>query len=250
MSCLYAPGLECSSKAWPLRTEGSGAWVSLSGKATWRPSSWIGWRSRSWIRLLSGTISSQSRALICVEEWISSLPASLASPTAMQATSKAPTMNETSGLPSETSCATWVRATSSWRMSRALFDIPMDSCGGLETWPTSGSMRSGTCFRRKESEPLIVGAGCSSSRGEHPTPAASAYGRNKGGGNPEGPERPSLETMARAGDLPGHPKGALNPEWPEQAMGWPTGATGFELSATEWTRWLRLMRSELSRLEQ
>jgi hypothetical protein len=31
-------------------------------------------------------------------------------------------------------------------------------------------------------------------------------------------------------------------------MGWPTGWTGFAFAATEWFRWLRRMRSELSQL--
>ena len=35
-----------------------------------------------------------------------------------------------------------------------------------------------------------------------PTLSATPYGRNKGGQNPDGPERPSLETMAKQGMLP------------------------------------------------
>jgi DNA (cytosine-5)-methyltransferase 1 len=35
-----------------------------------------------------------------------------------------------------------------------------------------------------------------------PTPSAVTYGTNCGGQNPEGPERPSLDTMARRGMLP------------------------------------------------
>lgn len=35
-----------------------------------------------------------------------------------------------------------------------------------------------------------------------PTPAASSYGRNKGGANPDGPERPSLDTLARTWPTP------------------------------------------------
>lgn len=35
-----------------------------------------------------------------------------------------------------------------------------------------------------------------------PTLSATSYGRNKGGANPNGPERPSLETMAKKGWLP------------------------------------------------
>lgn len=47
-------------------------------------------------------------------------------------------------------------------------------------------------------EPRIDGSGF----GWLPTPSATTYGRNKGGQNPDGPERPSLETMARGGMLP------------------------------------------------
>lgn len=35
----------------------------------------------------------------------------------------------------------------------------------------------------------------------------------------------SLASMAVLGMLPNHPKGSLNPEYVEQAMGWPTGST-------------------------
>ena len=40
----------------------------------------------------------------------------------------------------------------------------------------------------------------------------------------------------------------LNPLFVEALMGWPAGWTGFGFAATEWSRWLRLMRSELLRL--
>jgi hypothetical protein len=40
----------------------------------------------------------------------------------------------------------------------------------------------------------------------------------------------------------------LNPQFVEALMGWPTGWTGFGFAATEWCRWLRRMRYELSRL--
>ncbi|GHE01003.1 hypothetical protein GCM10008024_14900 [Allgaiera indica] len=40
----------------------------------------------------------------------------------------------------------------------------------------------------------------------------------------------------------------LNPAFVEALMGWPTGWTGFASAATEWSRWLPRMRSELSRL--
>jgi hypothetical protein len=40
----------------------------------------------------------------------------------------------------------------------------------------------------------------------------------------------------------------LNPLFVEALMGWPTGWTGFGSVATEWSRWLRRMRSELLQL--
>lgn len=64
----------------------------------------------------------------------------------------------------------------------------------------------------------------------YPTPTACSYGRNKGGQNPEGKVRLSLESMARQGGL-GH-RGKLNPAWVEWLMNYPTGWTAFALSAT------------------
>ncbi len=40
----------------------------------------------------------------------------------------------------------------------------------------------------------------------------------------------------------------LSPLFVEALRGWPTGWTGFACVATAWSRWLRRMRSELSRL--
>jgi len=40
----------------------------------------------------------------------------------------------------------------------------------------------------------------------------------------------------------------LNPLFVEALMGWPIGWTGFVFAATEWSRWSRLMRCEISRL--
>lgn len=48
-----------------------------------------------------------------------------------------------------------------------------------------------------------------------------------------GKVRYSLEQMAKRGMLPGHPKGSLNLEWTEQAMGLPMGWSGTAFSATE-----------------
>jgi DNA (cytosine-5)-methyltransferase 1 len=55
-------------------------------------------------------------------------------------------------------------------------------------------------------------------------------------------------TMPTAGSDISAQRRTLNPAFVEALMGWPTGWTGFDSAATEWCRWLRRMRSELSRL--
>jgi hypothetical protein len=58
-----------------------------------------------------------------------------------------------------------------------------------------------------------------------PTPTACDYGKNVGrksdGITPSGRDRWSLTVRARRGELPAHPLGYLNPQWIEQAMGFP-----------------------------
>lgn len=73
-----------------------------------------------------------------------------------------------------------------------------------------------------------------------PTPTASYYGSSNNGDPGDHREeyalrgKPSIWTMARAGALPFHPSGPLDPDWVEWAMGFPegwtlppTGQTGF-----------------------
>ncbi len=68
-----------------------------------------------------------------------------------------------------------------------------------------------------------------------PTPAASNYGRNKS--NSEGSAiRLSLHGMATRGVLPGHPKGSLNPEWVELAMGYRIGWSEIGDLEMQWFR--------------
>jgi hypothetical protein len=51
-----------------------------------------------------------------------------------------------------------------------------------------------------------------------------------------------------AGSDTSEPRRTLNPLFVEALMGWPTGWTGFASVETAWSRWLRRMRCELSRL--
>lgn len=59
--------------------------------------------------------------------------------------------------------------------------------------------------------------------------------------------RPAPETPRAGANICADAR-TLNPLFVEALMGWPIGWTGFGFAATEWSRWSRLMRGELSRL--
>lgn len=75
-----------------------------------------------------------------------------------------------------------------------------------------------------------------------PTLTAKSYGRNKSA-SAGASIRFSLHGLATRGLLPGHPKGSLNPEWAEQAMGYPPGWTELKDWAMQWFRSKRVKRS-------
>jgi len=105
-----------------------------------------------------------------------------------------------------------------WKMSQlSLFT-------GLSKLPWTslrwGMIRDGQLFQPKKLEPSISVKGGSCL----PTPTACDYGKNVGRKtqtNPHPRERWSLTIRASRGELPHHPKGLLNPEWIEMAMGYP-----------------------------
>ena len=234
MVWLYVPGLEGSTSASGERpAAGLELWVTLSGTATRRPSSWRGWSRRTWIRRLYGTTSSPSTAARTAAAWITSQPATPASPSASRADARARATTATHGRRSLGSFARLDPGSSSWRTSQDTF------AWGLEpsspTFPVSGSMRNGRLYRRDPLERSTAGRGSSFSRGEVPTPSATSYGssQNEGRVPHDRPTRgtPSLETAAKSGALPGHPRGSLNPEWVEQAMGFPIAWTDASLAS-------------------
>jgi hypothetical protein len=83
------------------------------------------------------------------------------------------------------------------------------------------SVRAGPETLARNSRPLSEQAGAFHSRPDRPTPTAG----------------PNTCADGRT----------LNPLFVEALMGWPIGWTGFGFAATEWSRWSRLMRCELSR---
>jgi hypothetical protein len=78
--------------------------------------------------------------------------ASLVSPSATPASASAKTTSAGYGRPSSQSFATYDPATRSWRTSQLCLDG--EPALYSETWPRSGTTRSGTAFRRPPSAPL------------------------------------------------------------------------------------------------
>jgi hypothetical protein len=155
-----------------------------------------------------------------------------------------------------------------WRVSLARFDHALHSwrtpqgslLAGLdvfsETWPPSGTMRSGVCWVQT----MLGLLTCENAFGFLlPTLTASEGGHNQS--NPNGKVRLTLSQLARKGMLPtlrasdaskgGNPTGAsvahgdlrlggpLNPQWAEWFMGWPIGWTELKpLETGRFQAWL------------
>ena len=98
MGWLFVPELDLSTSACELQPEDATAWcVTSSGKPSLRALSWRGWKTRSWIKRLSGTILRPSMAVRGVGSWISSLRDCRANRTATPETGAGTKMNERSG---------------------------------------------------------------------------------------------------------------------------------------------------------
>jgi hypothetical protein len=168
------------------------------------------------------------------------------------------------GQSTPVSLASYDPDTSLWRTSQ------LSLLGGLEqfseTWPRSGMTRSGTAFQLQPLAPLTRGT----ASGLLPTPSATSYGSNQGGGAGRiGPVRHSLQSMARhnlwptpratdgdkgtrtqegakremargrnfdPGMVAAMDGGALNPTWVEWLMGFPLGWTDLGASETHLSR--------------
>ena len=268
MAWLYVPGLEDSSLGSGLPFPGSTLFVTSSGKPSPRPYSWPGWRTRPWVRLLSGVISQPSAAESGAASWIALLRGFRASRLAPPESNSGRPMSAGSG---RTSSACLGRFNLDGSFSRTSLDLFGTVSKMLpEDWPVSGTMRNGTVSARKQSERNTVAGGSSFSRNEYPTPSATSYGtsQNEGKVPHKRPTAgtPSLETWAKKWEGPGSlPQGqrisrcgetcspdhrSLNPLFVEWLMGWPIGWTGFEPVGMECIRWKQLMRSALSKLER
>lgn len=137
---------------------------SSSGKPTPQLLSWRGWKTKPWIRLLSGIRLNPLAARRGIAAWISSLPVSRANLFLLPANVKAPVTNDGYGTISSVLFASFDAHSCTWRTSQAsLLPIemakdglyPLDCGMFLETWPRSGSMQNGSVYARKTSVPRM-----------------------------------------------------------------------------------------------
>lgn len=121
MGWLFVPESEGSNSdsRSPSESNTIGVFVTLSGKASQRPLSWRGWKTRPWIARLSGTTLLPSRASRGVESWISSLRATRVSRSPSQASGGGIPTHDTSGRTSSESLTKSSHPSSSSKTSPA-----------------------------------------------------------------------------------------------------------------------------------
>src|SRR5215469_14078148 len=167
MGWLFVPGLaDWNSDSESPSVMTTAVSYTSSAKATLQPPSWRGWRTRPWIRLLSGTISPPSMASLGVASWISCLQGFRVSPGQVQANDLASKTNAGSGRTLLASFAKLDPSGSFWKTSGGLFEGELSMYS--ETWPHRGSMRNGTVFRRPKLARHIFASGFTS----WPTPTS------------------------------------------------------------------------------
>lgn len=110
--------------------------------------------------------------------------------------------------------------TSSWRTSQACLLTGWEEF--LETWPTSGTMRNGRCYRRQMSAHRTSGKGSSL----WPTPRGSEGGVGMVGGTGHWEMlQAKTDSKEEALAMGAGNGGKLNPTWVEWLMGFPDGWT-------------------------
>ena len=124
--------------------------VTLSGKVAQRPYSWRGWKTRPWMKLLSGVTLQPSTAAAGMELWIQSVLASRAS----QSQSQANELESRKGHDQDSSlkpAELFAKYDQGIFLSKTCQDSFLtSSCPSyLENFPKWGSMRSGECFRQE-----------------------------------------------------------------------------------------------------
>jgi len=248
----FVPGLgESTSDLTSPQAESLARSVSWRGKLM-RPQFWSrAWRTYPWLRLLSGATSPLSTVQSGVESWILSLRATRASRSPSPGDVVEWMTPGTSGPTSLGSSERQERLSFSLRTSSAIFlSGSTRSASNLREWDTQ--LRQAYSARLK-SGPHKNASDCSL----WPTPVASDDGKKVTvaslqpgliGAAHEWACGPQVRTLVGTTPPNKYGRWRLNPGFAEALMGFPQGWTGSGPSATLFARWLRLMRSELSRL--
>jgi hypothetical protein len=171
---LSAPEQAGSTSDSPSHAPGIALCVTSSGKVTLRPFSWRGWKTRPWIKHLSGTTLPPSMAVRGVERWISSLAAIRASLFPSRASARGRRIPAIYGHTSPGSFSSVNQNGCFWKTSPIIStSVIARSEASWKTWATA--LRK-DCLRRQKSARRINASGCSSSLDETnwPTPRASA----------------------------------------------------------------------------
>lgn len=246
-----------------------------------RPFSWPGWRTRPWLRLLSGTICAASTAAPGAAAFISSLPVIPASPSRCQAIGAVPMTRATSG---PTSFASSPRLPPSGAVSKT---SPAISPLVYETsWETFNAWAIGL-LRASNRRRKLAPATCATGSSFWPTPTFKGSGnraciivgpegirfltdRNQSGkqvgirnaavswtllwdvliasGWTPGPFPSSHRARVSFGNGEKHSSAgpALNPAFTDLLMGWPMGWTDPLQPVTGWSQWLQRARISIS----
>jgi hypothetical protein len=245
------------------------------------------WKKAGFIRLLSGLTCEPSTLQAGVDAWTSSLRATRANPSVSPASSKARKTQGTSGRTSRGSSATAERPECSSKTSPTICDSEATkSSESYGQWATA--LRAACLLRRKSARPTSASdcsswptpdTGCSpnghgrrggksdngSQSGQNLDVVAAMWAtpRTTDDRHPAPADTKRNTEQLRSQSVRHGPrdhltvgqesKRLLNPLFVEWLMGWPlrwtdAGPTGSGPAETEWSRWWRLMRSELLRL--
>ena len=192
MGWLYVPGLRVSNS-----DSSSPSEIPIAPSVTWkgRPL-----RLSYWPAVWKKAVSKWRLAARGVESWIFSARAFLASQSLALGSDKPKKTSDGSGLTSLASFARYDRESSCWRTYQG--SLFADSETFSESWPPSGSMRSGCVFEHRSLEHRTFGAAFSS----WPGVSATRYGssQNEGKVQHDRPSQgtPSLDTLARLWPTP------------------------------------------------
>ncbi len=233
------------------------------------------WKTKHWMPRLSGLTFEPSTADRGVVAWTSSLRDIRANRSASLDESRPRTILDTCGRTSATSWLTSGQGSLFSRTCPTIYDWASNkSMMTYEVWVTA--LRR-ACLRRKKSarhisendssfwptpraqEPGSTSAthanGLTETAKAWPTPLSRDWKDSPGMKKRATGQTSLAETAFRLGrqHQETQPHGdlsqlRLNPLFTEWLMGWPTEWTGSVSAATGWSRWLPLMRSELSRL--